>query len=125
MAGAGGSGAGDPPAKWAVIEAPADHSQIGIGSRVLAEDEAEGGYYPAEVVATKADDHFVLRWADYPDLPEFSQARRALALLHRGWLKRRSSAMPGLATHPVVDITGRLRGSSHQSLMLTGCAALV
>ncbi|WP_245930861.1 hypothetical protein [Methylobacterium radiodurans] len=80
--GAGGSGAGDPPATRAGTKAPADHSQICIGSRVLAEDEAEGGYYPAEVVATKADDHFQLVWAGYPDLPEFSRSRRALALLY-------------------------------------------
>lgn len=82
--GAGGSGAGDPPATRVGAKAPSDHSQIGIGSLVLAqgdEDEAEG-YYPAKVILTKANDQFVLTWEDYPDLPEFTRARRALALLH-------------------------------------------
>ncbi|TXN06631.1 hypothetical protein FV222_04995 [Methylobacterium sp. WL103] len=78
---AGGSGAGDPPATRIGAKAPSDHSQIGLGSLVLADDE-EGGYYAAQVVLTKADDHFVLQWADYPDLPQFSRSRRALALLH-------------------------------------------
>ncbi|TXM66641.1 hypothetical protein FV226_23200 [Methylobacterium sp. WL12] len=77
----GGSGAGDPPATRVGAKAPADHSQIGIGSLVLADDEEEG-YYAAKVILTKADDHFVLTWADYPDLPQFSRPRKALALLH-------------------------------------------
>ena len=78
---AGGSGAGDPPATRIGAKAPSDHSQIGLGSLVLADDEEEG-YYAARVVLTKADDQFVLQWADYPDLPQFSRWRRALALLH-------------------------------------------
>ncbi|GJE62111.1 hypothetical protein MPOCJGCO_4241 [Methylobacterium trifolii] len=80
----GGSGAGDPPATRAGAKAPADHSQIGIGSLVLAQgdDEEDEGYYAAKVIATKADDAFVLTWAEYPDLPEFGRSRRALALLH-------------------------------------------
>ena len=77
----GGSGAGDPPATRVGAKAPSDHSQIGLGSLVLADDEEEG-YYAARVVLTKADDHFVLQWADYPDLPQFSRSRRELALLH-------------------------------------------
>lgn len=82
--GAGGSAAGDPPATRTGTKAPADHSQIGIGSLVLAQgnDEGDDGYYAAKVIATKADDAFVLTWAGYPDLPEFSRSRRALALLH-------------------------------------------
>lgn len=82
--GAGGSGAGDPPATRIGAKAPSDHSQIGIGSLVLAQgdDEDDEGYYPAKVILTKADAHFVLTWADYPDLPEFSRPSRALALLH-------------------------------------------
>ncbi|GJD30578.1 hypothetical protein PMNALOAF_1825 [Methylobacterium adhaesivum] len=82
--GPGGAGAGDPPATRVGAKAPADHSQIGLGSLVLAQgdDEDDEGYYPAKVILTKANDHFVLTWADYPDLPEFSRPRRALALLH-------------------------------------------
>ncbi|MGT2486576.1 hypothetical protein ACU4GA_12660 [Methylobacterium oryzae CBMB20] len=70
------------PATRAGAKAPPGWSQIGIGSRVLAEDEAEGGYYSAKVIATKVDNHFQFEGAGYPDLPEFSRARRALALLH-------------------------------------------
>ena len=77
----GGSGAGDPPATRVGAKAPSDHSQIRLGSLVLADDEEEG-YYAARVVLTKANDHFVLQWADYPDLPQFSRSRRELALLH-------------------------------------------
>ena len=82
--GAGGSGAGDPPATRAGMKAPADWSQIGLGSLVLAqgdEDDNEG-YYVAKVIATKAGDSFVLTWAEYPDLPEFARPRKTLALLH-------------------------------------------
>jgi hypothetical protein len=51
---------------------------------VLAQgdEEEDEGYYAAKVILTKADDHFVLSWIDYPDLPEFTRARKALALLH-------------------------------------------
>ena len=77
----GGSGAGDPPATRIGAKASSDHSQIGLGSLVLADDEEEG-YYAAKVVLTKADDHFVLQWIGYPDLPQFSRRRVALALLH-------------------------------------------
>jgi hypothetical protein len=81
--GAGGAGAGDPPATRVGAKAPADWSQVGIGSRVLAEasDEDGGGYWVAEVVATKADDALQLIWCGF-DLPEFARPRRALALLH-------------------------------------------
>jgi len=82
--GGDGSDAGDPPATRIGAKAPSDHSQIGLGSLVLAQgdEEDDEGYYPAKVILTKADDQFVLTWADYPDLPEFSRPRRALALLH-------------------------------------------
>ncbi len=71
---AGGAGGGAKP--------PFDWDDIGLGSLVLAQGDDEDAYYAAKVVATKADDHFVLTWADYPDYPEFSRARRALGLLH-------------------------------------------
>lgn len=76
-AGAGGAGgAAKPPFDWA---------DIAIGSLVLARgDDDDDDYYAATVVATKADNHFVLTWRDYPDLPEFSRPRLALGLLHPG-----------------------------------------
>lgn len=71
----GAGGAAKPPFDWA---------EIGIGSLVLARGDDEDGYYAATVAATKADNHFVLTWRDYPDLPEFSRHRHALGLLHPG-----------------------------------------
>lgn len=71
---AGGAGGGAKP--------PFDWDDIALGSLVLAQADDEDAYYAAKVVATKADDHFVLTWADYPGYPEFSRPRRALGLLH-------------------------------------------
>lgn len=51
---------------------------------MLAQADDEGAYSAAKVVATKADDHFVLTWAGYPGCPEFSRPRSALGLLHPG-----------------------------------------
>lgn len=78
-AGAGSGGSAKPPFDW---------DDIGLGSLVLAQADDEDAYYAAKVVATKADDHFVLTWADYPGYPEFSRPRRALGLLHPATLRR-------------------------------------
>ncbi len=84
--GAGGSGAGDPPAAK-TAKLPFDWDDIAVGSVVLAPSDGEDdGYYPATVVATRADNGFVMIWRDYPDLPEFSRHRLALGLLHPGTL---------------------------------------
>lgn len=72
-AGAGLGGGAKPPFDW---------DGIGLGSLVLAQADDEDAYYAAKVVATKADDHFVLTWADYHGYPEFSRPRLALGLLH-------------------------------------------
>lgn len=79
----GGAGAGDQPATRAGAKAPANLSEIGLGSFVLAkgDDEGDEGYYAAKVVATKTPDSFVLQWAGYQDLPEFVRPRRVLGLL--------------------------------------------
>ena len=80
--GPGGSGAGDPPATRVGAKAPAEHSQVGIGSIVLAQGDAgDEGFYPAKIVLTKSPDSFVLEWSNY-DLPQFVRPRRSLALLH-------------------------------------------
>ena len=60
---------------------PFDWNDIGRGSLVLAQADDEDAIYLAKVVATKADDHFVLTWADYTDWPEFSRPRGALVLM--------------------------------------------
>ncbi|WP_336489455.1 hypothetical protein [Methylobacterium nigriterrae] len=48
------------------------------------EDDPDDGYYLAKVIATKADNHFVLKWVNYPNLMEFTRHRLALGLLHPG-----------------------------------------
>jgi hypothetical protein len=78
--GAGGGGAGDPPAK---AQAPADWSKIEIGSFVLAQgDDGDDGYYAAKVNSVGTDDKCGLVWVNYADLPRFTRARKALALMH-------------------------------------------
>jgi hypothetical protein len=81
--GSSGSGAGEPPATRVGAMAPTDHSQIGIGSIVLAQgdDEDDEGFYRAKILLTKSPDSFILEWMDY-DLPQFTRSRRSLALLH-------------------------------------------
>lgn len=77
----GAGGAAKPPFDWA---------DIAIGSLVLAPgDEGDDGYYAAKIIATKADQNFVLRWVHYPDLMEFTRHRNALGLLHPGTPKDR------------------------------------
>jgi hypothetical protein len=54
----GAGGAHKPPFDWA---------DIGIGSLVLATSGGpQEGWFEAVVVYTKADDHFELRWRDFP-----------------------------------------------------------
>ena len=81
---AGGQGSGGAPAGSGGPSGkpPFDWDDITLGSIVLAKGDDEDGYYAAKVIATKADQHFVLRWVDYPDLMEFSRHRLALGLLH-------------------------------------------
>lgn len=77
--GAGGAakapGDGAPTDPWAGIT---------LGSVVLAKGDNEDGFYAAKVIATKANQNFVLTWVDYPDLLEFTRHRHALGLLHPG-----------------------------------------
>lgn len=80
-AGPSGAGAGTPGGKGGA-KPLAEWSQLSLGCLVLAEDEDECGYFPAKIIATKANDHVVLAWHGYPDLLEFSRPRWALALLH-------------------------------------------
>lgn len=80
--GSGGTAGGVGASSGGGAKPPFDWDDIGLGSLVLAQSDDEDAYYAAKVVATKADDHFVLTWADYPGYPEFSRARRTLGLLH-------------------------------------------
>lgn len=79
---AGGAGGAAKPPGDAV---PADPwAGVTLGSVVLAKGDDEDGYYAAKVIATKADQNFVLTWVDYPDLLEFTRHRHALGLLRPG-----------------------------------------
>lgn len=72
----GGGGAHKPPCDWA---------DIGIGSLVLATTGGpQEGWFEAVVMYTKADNHFELRWRDFPLDGNISRHRRELALLHPG-----------------------------------------
>lgn len=82
LAGQGGGGTAGGAGAGGGAKPPFDWDDIALGSLVLAQGDDEDAYYAAKVVATKADDHFVLTWADYPGYPEFSRPRRALGLLH-------------------------------------------
>lgn len=78
----GGQGGSDSPGGAA--KAPGDWASIGIGSVVLACQGPMEGWWEAVVTYTKADDHFVLRWRDFPDDGEITRARKDLGLLPPG-----------------------------------------
>jgi hypothetical protein len=77
----GAGGAAKPPGDAAAAD---PWASITLGSVVLAKGDDEDGYYAAKVIATKADQGFVLTWVDYPDLLEFTRHRHDLGLLRPG-----------------------------------------
>ncbi|GJE48413.1 hypothetical protein GOFOIKOB_1442 [Methylobacterium tardum] len=77
----GAGGASKPPGDAALTDSWAG---VTLGSVVLAKGDDEDGYYAAKVIATKANQNFVLTWVDYPDLLEFTRYRDDLGLLHPG-----------------------------------------
>ncbi len=74
------SGPSKPPAGDARV--PGSWDAIKPGSLVLATEGHAEGWFETLVVATRADDRFLLRWRDWPELPEFTRRRDELALLH-------------------------------------------
>ncbi|MGU3666168.1 hypothetical protein ACLBX9_18445 [Methylobacterium sp. A49B] len=52
------------------------------GVLVLATTGPMEGWFESLVVATRADERFLLRWRDWPQEPEFTRRRDELALLH-------------------------------------------
>ena len=52
------------------------------GVLVLATTGPMEGWFESLVVATRADERFLLRWRDWPEEPEFTRRRDELALLH-------------------------------------------
>jgi len=73
-------GPSKPPAGDARV--PGSWDTIKSGSLVLATEGHAEGWFESLVVATRADDRFLLRWRDWPELPEFTRRRDELALLH-------------------------------------------
>ncbi|MCJ2086411.1 hypothetical protein MKK88_10460 [Methylobacterium sp. E-005] len=53
---------------------PGSWDAIKPGSLVLATEGHAEGWFESLVVATRADDRFLLRWRDWPELPEFTPA---------------------------------------------------
>lgn len=80
-AGAGAGGGGGPDRSDGAAKRPADWSGIGIGSVVLACQGPQQGWWEATVILTKADDHFVLQWRDFPADGEITRARKDLGLM--------------------------------------------
>ena len=69
-----------PPAGDARV--PGTWDAIKPGVLVLATTGPMEGWFESLVVATRADECFLLRWRDWPQEPEFTRRRDELALLH-------------------------------------------
>lgn len=90
---AGNPGGGATGGPGAPSKPPFDWADIGIGSLVLATTGgAQEGWFEAVVVYTKADDHFELRWRDFPLDANIVRHRHQLALLHPGSVSKGEGA---------------------------------
>lgn len=74
------SGPSKPPASEARVLGTWDAIKPGV--LVLATTGPMEGWFESLVVATRADECFLLRWRDWPQEPEFTRRRDELALLH-------------------------------------------
>lgn len=92
----GGQGGGDTPGgAGGAYKRPAYWPDIGINSLVMATTGGpQEGWFEAVVVYTKADDHFELRWRDFPLDAHFTRHRHQLALLHPGEATEATEADP-------------------------------
>lgn len=61
---------------------PDDWSKIVANSLVLAYSADDESWFEAAVVETKGVDEVVLRWRDWPEMPNFVRRRQHLALMH-------------------------------------------
>lgn len=61
---------------------PGTWDAVKPGSLVLATTGPMEGWFESLIVATRADNHFLLRWRDWPDESEFTRRGDQLALLH-------------------------------------------
>jgi hypothetical protein len=62
---------------------PRDWDDIGVGHLVIAQTNAEDGWWEAIVIAREVDT-LTMRWRDFPGYPKFVQHRTAVALLKPG-----------------------------------------
>jgi hypothetical protein len=62
---------------------PRDWDDIGVGHLVIAQEDADTGWWAAVVIA-RAGDSLTMRWRDFPGYPKFVQHRTAVALLKPG-----------------------------------------
>ncbi|MCQ1573469.1 hypothetical protein NFO65_22340 [Neorhizobium galegae] len=66
--------------------APRNHpehwSKIAVGDVVLASEGHDDGWWESTVLEVQADDHFLLRWTDWPELDQFVRHVSDIALLH-------------------------------------------
>ena len=76
-AGSDGSAPTEPPT---AVSAPRTFDEITPGHLVIAQEDAEYGWWEAIVFACEGD-MLTLRYRDYPRLPKFTRHRTAVALL--------------------------------------------
>jgi len=62
---------------------PRDWDDVSVGHLVIAQANAEDGWWEAVVIAREGD-MLTMRWRDYPGYPKFVQHRTAVALLKPG-----------------------------------------
>jgi hypothetical protein len=62
---------------------PRDWDDISVGHLVIAQTNAEDGWWEA-IVTDRAGDSLTMRWRDFPGYPKFVQHRTAVALLKPG-----------------------------------------
>lgn len=90
---AGNPGGGATGGPGAPSKPPFDWADIGIGALVLATTGGpQEGWFEAVVVYTKADDHFELRWRDFPVDANIVRHRHQLVLLHPGSVSKGEGA---------------------------------
>jgi hypothetical protein len=80
--GAEGATPAQPQSKVPTLTVPTDWSAIMPGSVVLCLEAPREGWFESVVIATNGDDEFVLRWRDFPGLPNFERHRSNIGLMH-------------------------------------------
>jgi hypothetical protein len=71
------------PAPGVTTGYPREWDDISVGHLVIAQEDADSGWWEAIVIAREGD-MVTMRWRDYPGHPKFVQHRTAVALLKPG-----------------------------------------